>query len=538
MKVVALGDSVTLSYGNKRSPWISHSWPKILERILSSQLGEYVEVVNSGVGGDTTRRVIERLDKDVFQYEPDILLIMFGLNDALNIYRSISVEEYENNLRTIIELASYRGIKAILMTPNPVTEKYIRYENGKSLKKLYLYVERVRKIAEDLRIPLIDIFKLFSEDDFYRDRLYDGVHPDYTGQSILASYIAHSLLNIKGCKTVKVRLHDLITVWADGMYNAFTDMIEWKGKYYITFRQGTHHFIPDAPDGKIIIVSSNDLKKWEKVAVLEVKGWDARDPKFLAFKDKLFLYTQSWSPEKRIHETFVFYTEDGFKWRGPFDCGEQVFWRPRIYKNKAYVVAYHPSKRGAWEGDVTRKMQIDLLETSDGIHWSKVTTMHRGNFVNETDILFIGDEALALARVEEWPRKTLILKSKYPFREWSVHVTNETLQCPLLLNYKGEIFALGRIYTISTKDKPFLPEFARTALFHLKNNMLKLLFEFPSAGDNAYPGAVFLPSEKIAISYYSSHEKYVNEVDTVNRYRGFIRDYAPNIYLAIFSLNF
>ncbi|MCD6563668.1 MAG: hypothetical protein J7K23_07150 [Thermoproteales archaeon] len=537
MKIVALGDSVTLSYGPKRSPWILHSWPKILERVLSSNLEERVIIINSGVGGDTTRGALNRLDRDVFQHEPDYLLVMFGLNDALNVYRSITAEEYENNLRIIVELANNRNIKVVLLTPNPVTERFIRYREGKSLERLKIFVERVRKIARELNVPLIDVFQLFLDNENYIETLYDGVHPDYIGQCMLGSYLAYSLLSFSGKSMVRMNLEKLITVWADGNYNAFTDMIYWRGEYYITFRQGSAHFIPDVADGKIMVIKSKDLEKWERIALLEVEGWDARDPKFLVLNDRLFIYTQSWSPIKRIHETFVFYTDDGNKWYGPYDCGEQVFWRPRVYEGKAYVIAYHPVESGKWRRDEEGERQIDLLVSSDGLHWEKVTTIYTGEYVNETDILFIGNEAIALARIEKDPRKPLLLKSRHPFREWSINRLNTVLQGPLLMEYRGKIFAIGRMYT-GRGGKVFLPDHARTGIFLLEENKLKLLMELPSAGDTSYPGVVKLKNGKIAISYYSSHERYLYENNLVNRYRRFTSDYKPNIYLAILSIEF
>lgn len=79
--------------------------------------------MNSGVNGDTTRLALAGIDRGVFQHNPNLLIVMFGLNDALSPHRGLSLEEYENNLRLIVELASYRGVRVVLTTPNPVIEK-------------------------------------------------------------------------------------------------------------------------------------------------------------------------------------------------------------------------------------------------------------------------------------------------------------------------------------------------------------------------------------------------------------------------------
>jgi hypothetical protein len=47
---------------------------------------------------------------------------------------------------------------------------------------------------------------------------------------------------------------------------------------------------------------------------------------------------------------------------------------------------------------------------------------------------------------------------------------------------------------------------AQTALYWLKENALIEFAEFPSGGDNSYPGFVDLGSNRALVSYYSSHE--------------------------------
>jgi len=528
VRIVSLGDSVTLSYGGDRSPWVSHSWPAILGRILSSNLGERVEVVNSGVNGDTTRLALARIDRDVFQHNPDLLIVMFGLNDALSLHRGLSIEEYENNLRLIAELASYRGVRVVFMTPNPVTERFERYDSGRSLERLLKYVEAVRRVAGERGAKLVDLFELFQRDDYYRSLIRDGIHPNYDLQGVIANYVASEVSPLLGGPRIpRVRLHRLVRVRLDDMYNAFTDIAKWRGRFYVTFRVGTAHFIPDAPDGRIAVLESSDLSSWRRAAVLEVKGWDARDPKLLALGDRLILYTPSWSPERRVRETFAFYTRDGERWEGPVSCGEYVFWRPRRLGDEIYVAAYRPEGEG-WE--------LHLLKSRDGLKWRYVTTMYRGDMVNETELLFRGDEAVALARVEKRPRRALVLRSKYPFEEWSARRSNLVLQSPAMIEHRGLIVVAGRVFTREWSGGPYMPDYARTGILVLEGDRLKLLMELPSAGDTAYPGMLPLEGGRIAVSYYSSHERYLGE-DLLSRYRPYTQDYKPGIYLAIISVH-
>ena len=84
-------------------------------------------------------------------------------------------------------------------------------------------------------------------------------------------------------KLPEVRVSNVRRVFYNGQHNAFTDLIRFKGKFYLTFRS-----CPDGhmvhPTSSIIILASDDAKKWEQVHRFSVAKRDTRDPYFLAFK--------------------------------------------------------------------------------------------------------------------------------------------------------------------------------------------------------------------------------------------------------------
>ena len=71
-------------------------------------------------------------------------------------------------------------------------------------------------------------------------------------------------------------------IWSNGQHCAFTSLVEFKGKYYCTFREGYSHIFDNEgnAEGKIRILASKNGKKWESVALIGKDGYDLRDPKF------------------------------------------------------------------------------------------------------------------------------------------------------------------------------------------------------------------------------------------------------------------
>ena len=117
MKIVCLGDSIT-GQSNLKAYL---KWSFVLDCMLEARMGEgKVTVLNRGIGGDTTRGALKRLQKDVLDEKPDIVIIMLGGNDAGG---KRPRKEVKANLEEIIRKSKGVGAKVLLLQyhvlPNP-----------------------------------------------------------------------------------------------------------------------------------------------------------------------------------------------------------------------------------------------------------------------------------------------------------------------------------------------------------------------------------------------------------------------------------
>ena len=92
LRVVALGDSNTYGPG---LPYEA-TFPALLEARLRS-LGRSARVWNAGINGQTVLQGLERLERDVMQRQPNLVLVAFGLNDC-NLRRWPADDERERRL--------------------------------------------------------------------------------------------------------------------------------------------------------------------------------------------------------------------------------------------------------------------------------------------------------------------------------------------------------------------------------------------------------------------------------------------------------
>jgi len=79
--ILCLGDSFT--FGSGTSP--ENSYPRQLERLLRRNINEGINVINAGRMGNTSSLLLNNFKKDISMHNPDIVIVMVGLNNFWNL---------------------------------------------------------------------------------------------------------------------------------------------------------------------------------------------------------------------------------------------------------------------------------------------------------------------------------------------------------------------------------------------------------------------------------------------------------------------
>jgi hypothetical protein len=307
----------------------------------------------------------------------------------------------------------------------------------------------------------------------------------------------------------KVRVVSVRRVFHNGEHNAFTDLVRFKDRFYLTFRS--------CPDGhsvhssaSIIILASDDAQDWQPVHRFHVEKRDTRDPHFLVFQGKLFVYTGTWysgatspAPEDydlNKHLGYAAWSEDGSTWHSPImlegTFGHYV-WRAATFGGKAYLcgrrkIGFAIGPRG--EG---REVESLMLESDDGLIWRK-RAVFQEIAGDETAFLFESDGSI-LAIGRRGGDTAQLLRSRPPYTHWDRKDLDRYIGGPLVVKW-GDRYVVGGRH--STKDRG-----PKTSLCWLVDDQLHEFAELPSGGDNSYPGFVELAPGRALVSYYSTHEQ-------------------------------
>jgi lysophospholipase L1-like esterase len=168
--VVMLGDSLT-----EGAPW--------------RELTGCLSLVNRGIGGDTTTRLLGRLD-EVFKMRPRAIFLMIGVNDiSLSVPRSTTVE----NLRAILDRLERADTQPFLAFVLPVTASYAKKGINAGITDLNAAIAGV--LADHPKTRPIDIRPLMrGSDGALREELsYDGLHLSPKGYAVWRDAIAPEL---------------------------------------------------------------------------------------------------------------------------------------------------------------------------------------------------------------------------------------------------------------------------------------------------------------------------------------------------------
>lgn len=126
INIVVFGDSVThgaLGYGEINYETVY--WNLLRKKILQVRNYVPVNVINAAIGGTGAKNSVQRIEDQVLNHNPDLVIICFGLNDVNG-----SLEDYINSLRIIFEKCKQSGSEVIFMTPN-MLNTYVAEDTAK-----------------------------------------------------------------------------------------------------------------------------------------------------------------------------------------------------------------------------------------------------------------------------------------------------------------------------------------------------------------------------------------------------------------------
>ena len=131
-----------------------------------------INVINSGISGDSARVGLSRLERDVLSYNPDLVVVSYGLNDAV----IGDKQAYLSSLEGIFSAVKASGAEVIFLTQNFMNtevsvhlrdELFIKLANdfGKIQNegRLKEYFDGAKALCEKSGVEVVDLYSVWEK---------------------------------------------------------------------------------------------------------------------------------------------------------------------------------------------------------------------------------------------------------------------------------------------------------------------------------------------------------------------------------------
>ena len=221
--IVFVGDELTEMPAARWS--LAPVYPLLVETFLTGRYPELrAQYINVGWNGDTTQRVLLRLERDVLVHRPTVVVICLGLNDPGYLaFAADRLEGFKEELTTIAKRCHEAGARTWLLSPPSVEEhkgKKVRVtRDGRPAvvdlqairynETLARYAAAVKEIAEKTDSGFVDWYasslKMHSK-SVHRSGSFaftrDGRIPQLRSSALVAS----KLLRAWGARPIRVAI--------------------------------------------------------------------------------------------------------------------------------------------------------------------------------------------------------------------------------------------------------------------------------------------------------------------------------------------
>lgn len=158
-----------------------------------------VNIINSGISGDEASDLVERIEEDVYKYNPSKVFLLIGIND-LN--HKVEDKEILENIQKIVNgiKTNRKYAKIYIQSVYPVNHKSFEehdysFNKDVNAEKIKNFNKKLKQLCNENNITYIDAFSELSDKDGNLKDIYtvEGLHINDLGYfkvtSVLQKYI-------------------------------------------------------------------------------------------------------------------------------------------------------------------------------------------------------------------------------------------------------------------------------------------------------------------------------------------------------------
>lgn len=170
--ILVFGDSLSAAYGIDKN----HGWVNLLQKELVEKHYDY-KVINASISGETTAGGLSRIQQQLEQHQPSIVILALGANDGL---RGLEIKQIKTNLEKIIKKGQNAKAKTLLLGIKIPPNYGFTYT--RQFEQIYFDLAKAHKLS--FRPFFLE--GISGEPSLNQE---DGIHPNAQAQPLIVNNI-------------------------------------------------------------------------------------------------------------------------------------------------------------------------------------------------------------------------------------------------------------------------------------------------------------------------------------------------------------
>lgn len=202
-RILVFGDSIVYGAWDSQGGWVERLKRDAHRMTLKNQGENKYQVINLGIGGDSSTKVLKRIDQEISSRLSKswelVVVLTFGANDqrTLDGVSENSKEDYGRNIEGIIKIVrKYTNNIYVLGIPSlgedVVELKGQIYNNA----MIHEYEKILRETSDSLGLKFIEMPMELSGRNKEKYFSYDMIHPNDDGHELIYKTVKQQVMDI------------------------------------------------------------------------------------------------------------------------------------------------------------------------------------------------------------------------------------------------------------------------------------------------------------------------------------------------------
>ena len=192
MRYLIFGDSLAYGAWDNEGGWVERLKRDAHKQTVDSQGQTKYQVINLGVGGDTSIDILARMENEIkARYSaswPFSTIVSIGVNDSCKTdgQINVSLDQYQENLENIFNIAKRHSNEVYFVDTPPLLGDDVKFKNhGFSDTRVKKYMDVARELSAKKGVKFIEVRDKFDGFDLSGYFAYDSLHPNGSGHEII-----------------------------------------------------------------------------------------------------------------------------------------------------------------------------------------------------------------------------------------------------------------------------------------------------------------------------------------------------------------